>query len=233
MIITCPSCTKKYLLEAATFPETGRQVRCGECATVWWQEALEILTLDPQKEGVVENAKKSHSLNPRINNYDRSFEEEEQPRGIKAFIHRFYLDWIIIILAFVIIAYVLYQERATLFEHAPSLKQALNTKMKGKQSTSTPGFTVQNLNYDATHHNNVPHLAITGELVNISAKTIPVPSLVITISGKNGGQDMPTKSHKWNHANKNEQLLPGGRLVFQSLTPHPGWSTIDKIDVSY
>jgi hypothetical protein len=92
---------------------------------------------------------------------------------------------------------------------------------------------IQGINYDATHHNNIPHLVITGELVNVSSQSIPVPPLTITVSGKNNGQNVKPKSHSWQHGNKNEHLLPGGRLPFQSLVTHPGWSTIDKIDVSY
>jgi hypothetical protein len=214
-------------------PEKGRQVRCGECTTVWWQEALDILTLDPHKEGVTEKERPSPHLTASLARLEKSQEEEEKPRGFKAFIHHYYIDWIVIILALGIILFIAYRERATLFDHAPSLKRVLNPQIAGKPGAPALGLSVQGINFDTTHHNNMPHLIISGEIVNVSAKAIPVPPLTITVSGKNSGQAMPSKSHKWSHANKDEKLLPGGRLPFQSITPHPGWSAIDKIDVSY
>ncbi len=129
--------------------------------------------------------------------------------------------------------FVTYRERGTIFDQAPSFKQIINPRIGGNPGAPGPGLMVQGINYDAAHHNNMPHLIITGELVNVSPQTVSVPPLTITISGKNNGQAVKPKSHSWQHANKNEQLLPGGRLPFQTLMTHPGWSTIEKVDVSY
>ena len=234
MIITCPSCQKKYQIDNSTMPEEGRQVRCGECGNIWWQEAFETLTLDPRREGIIERDRAiPHNINPGLNKLERTIEEEEKPRGFKAFIHNYYLDWLVIVFALFIVLFVTYRERGTLFDQAPSFKQIINPRIGGNPGAPGPGLMVQGINYDATHHNNIPHLVITGELVNVSSQSVSVPPLTITVSGKNNGQEVKPKSHSWQHANKNEQLLPGGRLPFQSLVTHPGWSTIDKIDVSY
>jgi hypothetical protein len=214
-------------------PEKGRQVRCGDCGNVWWQEAQEMLVLDPRREGVLEKERISHNVNPGLNILEKSLADEERPRGLKAFIHRFYLDWFVIVTAIGIVGFVTYRERATLFDHAPSLKRVLNPRVGGNPAAAGPGLIVQGINYDATHHNNVPHLLVTGEIVNVSSQSVSIPHLTITISVKNNGQVMKPKSHSWQHANKGEELLPGGRLPFQTITTHPGWSTIDKIDVSY
>ncbi|QJE71820.1 hypothetical protein HHL28_00655 [Aerophototrophica crusticola] len=37
MILTCPSCTKRFLLDAALLG-TGRRVKCGNCGHVWHQD---------------------------------------------------------------------------------------------------------------------------------------------------------------------------------------------------
>ncbi|HYE48338.1 MAG TPA: zinc-ribbon domain-containing protein [Azospirillaceae bacterium] len=37
MILSCPSCTKRFLLDAALLGD-GRKVRCGQCFHTWWQE---------------------------------------------------------------------------------------------------------------------------------------------------------------------------------------------------
>lgn len=37
MILTCPSCTKRFLLDAALLGD-GRRVKCGQCSHVWFAE---------------------------------------------------------------------------------------------------------------------------------------------------------------------------------------------------
>jgi len=96
MIITCPNCQKKYLIENNTMPEKGRQVRCGECGTTWWQEAVEVMTLDPRREGILERDRIPHNINPGLNKLEKTIEDEEKPRGLKAFINKYYLDWLVI-----------------------------------------------------------------------------------------------------------------------------------------
>jgi len=233
MIITCPSCDKKYLIENHSMPDKGRQVRCGDCGTMWWQEPSDIMTLDPSKQGIREIDRIPHNINPGLTKLEKTIEAEEKPRGLKAFLQNYYLDWLIIVFALLIVVYVTYRERGTLFDQAPTFKRAINPRIGGNPGAPGPGLMIQGINYDATHHNNLPHLIVTGELVNVSTQSVPVPPLTITITGKNNGQDMAPKSHKWRHTNKGEQLMPGGRIPFQSMTQHPGWSNIDKIDVSY
>lgn len=232
MIIACPSCEKKYLIDNSQMPGKGRQVRCGDCGNTWWQEP-DVMVLDPRKEGIVEKDRIPSNINPALSKLEKTIDDEDKPRGFKAFIHNYYLDWLVIVFALLIVLFVTYRERGTLFDQAPSFKRAINPRIGGNPGAPGPGLIVQGINYDAANHNNTPHLIVTGELVNVSTKAIPVPPLTITISGKASGQDMQPKSHTWQHASKAEQLLPGGRLPFQSITPHPGWSAIEKIDVSY
>ena len=214
-------------------PEKGRQVRCGECSTVWWQEASDIMTLDPRREGITEKERIPHNINPGLIKLEKTIQEDDKPRGLRAFIHNYYLDWLVIVFALIIVLFVTYRERGAFFDQAPSFRRSINPRIGGNPGAPNPGLIVQGINYDATQHNNVPHLMVTGEIVNVSTQSIPVPPLTITVSGKNNGQAMPPKSHKWKNIDREGQLLPGGRLSFQSLTPHPGWSSIDKIDVSY
>src|SRR5262245_24965777 len=39
MIITCPRCATRYLLEAGVVRPPGRQVRCARCQHTWFQDA--------------------------------------------------------------------------------------------------------------------------------------------------------------------------------------------------
>jgi predicted Zn finger-like uncharacterized protein len=39
MIVTCPSCTTRYLVDPAAIGADGRRVRCVRCDHSWWQDA--------------------------------------------------------------------------------------------------------------------------------------------------------------------------------------------------
>src|SRR5579862_8183996 len=56
MIITCPQCETRYTTDAATFPASGRKVRCSKCGQVWHQAAPEperVLAPEPAAAGPV------------------------------------------------------------------------------------------------------------------------------------------------------------------------------------
>lgn len=58
MIITCPSCSSRYPVDAASFAPSGRKVRCAKCGHSWHQSPpadLDIAAAQPvDQEGVAE-----------------------------------------------------------------------------------------------------------------------------------------------------------------------------------
>ncbi len=55
MIITCPSCNKKFKIEDALIPSKGRNLQCGSCNHNWYYK-IENNTIEPLKleENIVE-----------------------------------------------------------------------------------------------------------------------------------------------------------------------------------
>ena len=55
MIITCPSCNKKFKIEDALIPSKGRNLQCGSCNHNWFYK-IENKTVEPLKleENIVE-----------------------------------------------------------------------------------------------------------------------------------------------------------------------------------
>ena len=54
MILTCPSCSTRYSVDAASFAPPGRQVRCAKCGHVWFQSSPEPeMVPEPEIEPVV------------------------------------------------------------------------------------------------------------------------------------------------------------------------------------
>lgn len=40
MIVICPQCSKRYMLDESLIPERGRHVRCSECQTTWLHKSI-------------------------------------------------------------------------------------------------------------------------------------------------------------------------------------------------
>lgn len=56
MILTCPSCSAQFLVDAALIPPEGREVRCAKCAHQWFyrpQADVGELTPPPEPEDVI------------------------------------------------------------------------------------------------------------------------------------------------------------------------------------
>src|SRR5258708_31679481 len=47
MILTCPSCSKRYALASSAISAGGRKVRCGNCGETWFQEPAEVEEEEP------------------------------------------------------------------------------------------------------------------------------------------------------------------------------------------
>ena len=44
MIITCPSCNKKFEIDATLIPKKGRHLQCGSCANTWFFKYEKIIS---------------------------------------------------------------------------------------------------------------------------------------------------------------------------------------------
>ena len=73
MIITCPSCNKKFKIEDTLIPSKGRNLQCGSCNYNWFykieNKTAEPLKLEENIEGNVIEAKEknvSNSDNPEL-----------------------------------------------------------------------------------------------------------------------------------------------------------------------
>ena len=43
MRIVCPRCVAKYEIDESIIPEIGREVQCGNCENIWFQDFVEML----------------------------------------------------------------------------------------------------------------------------------------------------------------------------------------------
>jgi predicted Zn finger-like uncharacterized protein len=78
MILTCPSCAKRFLLDAALLG-TGRRVRCGRCAHTWYQEPpADAPVVPPPTRGIAQYMDDDGPLADLLQSASR--DDEEYPR---------------------------------------------------------------------------------------------------------------------------------------------------------
>ena len=89
MIITCPSCNKKFKIEDALIPSIGRNLQCGSCNYNWFYK-IEDKTIEPLNleenidkkiepaEDIVSNSNNSESLKEKLEQeLDKDIKEDD------------------------------------------------------------------------------------------------------------------------------------------------------------
>ena len=75
MIITCPNCNKKFMIDNSMIPDEGRDLQCGSCNHLWFykieEKNNEILELKQEIIG--------ESIETKVENKEEQIKEREQP----------------------------------------------------------------------------------------------------------------------------------------------------------
>ncbi|NQU71928.1 MAG: zinc-ribbon domain-containing protein [Rhodospirillales bacterium] len=90
MIISCPECTAKFLVDAAALGATGRMVRCGKCAHTWAETPPETISenvgapvdAEPARDseqGPEENSESEPPFDEADDSDDSDFEPDSDP----------------------------------------------------------------------------------------------------------------------------------------------------------
>ena len=195
MIITCPRCATRYLLEQGVVQPPGRQVRCARCTHSWFQEALPdlpkpILMEEPEiPAGPVTD--KSRMLPPPPGSISQPIPRVQAPPMMeppptvrddaqRASSRR----WAAILLLAALVSggsfvvAFMRTEVATIFPPAASLYAALGMPV------NTRGFDIK-AQTTQEMANGVPVIAIKGEYINVTDRELPVPKLTLRVLDAN------------------------------------------------
>ena len=72
MIITCPSCKKKFNLDINLIPDKGRLLKCGTCDETWFFKKSDQTTLETSEDIVInEKFEKQVQTDISLSKYDR------------------------------------------------------------------------------------------------------------------------------------------------------------------
>ena len=100
MLLTCPSCNSKYLVNSADLNQNGREVKCGKCEYEWFQDKQidEKLTLSNNADSSKKFNKDYFKDDFSNKNLPSTYVAETKPRAINSIIFLFLI--ILIILSF-------------------------------------------------------------------------------------------------------------------------------------
>ena len=127
MIITCPSCKKKFKIDANLIPSEGRNLKCGSCGHVWFfknnknpemitENFTEINTNNFSNEKIEQTTSKKH----KSKNNDKALVKYENTQNF-SFINLFSY-FLVSIISFIALIIVLDTFRSPLINVFPNLE---------------------------------------------------------------------------------------------------------------
>lgn len=202
MVVTCPQCSKRYMLDDALLPQEGRQVRCVACHHVWRQ---------------IPDAGVHTNHSPFIGGADVALPmniPSEQPSS--------WVGWIAFIIILIACLSSLIFARNFIVSYWPEGEKYYG--LIGLQIT-LPGSGLSIANASSRIHQDglIDMIQITGNVVNISDRARSIPPLKIKLMGdasypkclakdKDGGCILD----HWEHRLSEQSLLPGEKIQFET-----------------
>lgn len=222
MILTCPECATRYQTDAAAFQPSGRKVRCAKCGHVWFQEPpqpepAEVENLPPAPEPEPPqpepHAEPEHAASA-VPAAAQAYEE------MPPLAHRLPLDklalaagWVGLAAAVLVIGWsaVSYrQEIATLWPQSSSLYSALGLKVNAR------GIAFSDVSRRYETEDDQVVLAVSGDIVNVSKRELPVPQVQVTLTGGDARE-----LYRWNFTPDATTLKPGAHVHFLTRLSNP------------
>ena len=219
MILTCPECATRYQTDAAAFQPSGRKVRCAKCGHVWFQEPpqpeaaeIEIAAPAPEPPPPVMQEKPVRAA------YAEAAEthyEETAPAKRSLPLDKLALaaGWMGLAVAVLVIGWSAgsyRQQIATLWPQSSSLYSALGLRVNARGIA----FSGVSRRYETEDDQVV--LAVSGDIVNVSQRELPVPPVQVTLTG-NDSREL----YHWSFTPDAATLKPGEHVHFLTRLSNP------------
>lgn len=173
MIVTCPNCSARFMVDASALGPTGRQVRCGRCKESWFQGPAEPEALR------LEEAAPEFIIRPRTPGANLPALQPKPRRSLRSF------GWLLLVLLLVAALAVAWYNRDTLAKRINGL-DALIDGVFGAGTLST-GAVLDIPADKITFTRDGTALVVRGTIVNNSAAERDVPPLELVLGAARGG----------------------------------------------
>lgn len=208
MIVTCPVCSTRYLVDPRALGTGGRVVRCANCANTWHQtppedapRRVDVPPLEPEVPELRAGSPDGRVHLPAI---------APQPRSWSA------LGWGVYVLVLVaILAGGLWWARDQVVGYWPGT--ARYYEMLGIPVASAQvNLELHKVTTSRDTENGLPTLVIQGEVVNVSKVAQNVPKLKVILQDNNKHE-----LQSWSFTVTDDRLLPGASVPFRTSIAQP------------
>jgi predicted Zn finger-like uncharacterized protein len=203
MILTCPNCATRYLVDPHKLGSEGRQVRCGKCAHAWFQTPPSDM---PKRVEPIPLNMGPRPIPPGSNL--PAFPPRPRRRGAAA-------GWVALALVVVAVVIGLLVARERIMSAWPP-SQRLYAALGMSPAQPAAGLELRNINSKRAVENGVQILVIEGQVANVSAEPRQVPML--------RGALRDAQAHdiqQWTFSAKEGKLLPGEVASFSTTLKNP------------
>lgn len=217
MIVICPNCSKRYMLDDNLVPEEGRQVRCIACHHVW-RQALDIeLPLSVPSLKGIPNATFEMGLS------------SERKSG--------WLGWIILLAVVLSISCAVTLGRDFVVKLWPQTERfysliGLHVNPPGA------GLSIANASSLIHQDGSMDMVQVAGDVINTSDRVRSIPPLKIRLMGKDTHPKCLEKQAEgcvldyWEYRLSESFLLPGEQIHFET-EPRPKVEGTQHIAVEF
>jgi len=172
MIVNCPNCSAKFMVDASALGPTGRQVRCGRCKESWFQGPAEPDAIR------LEQTVPEFIIRPRTPGSNLPAIKPPPRRSLRTF------GWLLLVLLLVAALAVAWYNRDTLVKRIDGL-DALIGGVFGPEALGT-GAVLEIPRDRIEFSRDGTALIVKGVIVNGSASEREVPPLELVLGAANG-----------------------------------------------
>lgn len=202
MVVTCPNCSKRYMLDEALLPKEGRQVRCITCHHIWRQV--------PEASAAIQPPAFIKASEIPLTSGESSEKHSSWLRGILS------LALVLTCVSVFIFG------RNFIVTHWPQTEMLYD--LIGLH-VNLPGSGLSISNASSITHQDGSHgmIQVTGDITNTSQIVRPIPTLKIKFIGEAFHpkclKNQPSQEcvvDYWEHRLSENSLLPGEQIHFET-----------------
>jgi predicted Zn finger-like uncharacterized protein len=220
MILSCPACSTRYLVDSAALGPDGREVRCAKCGHQWFQKPSdepqptnlpplepEIRSMPESEPGFAESPLPFPGAN--LPGFPRP-----APRRASA------VAWLVLLL--LIGAFVgSFLARNQIVAAWPPAARLFDTLGVPATSTLGAGIDLRNVTSARQEEDGTPVLVIQGEVANTSNSVRPVPTM------RGSLREQGREIQSWTFQAAQSRLLPGEAASFVTRFKNPAPQATD------
>ncbi len=204
MIINCPSCKTRYLVDPASLGEAGRQVRCVRCSHVWHE--------DPPAD----MPKRIDTITPPEASRTQAYSGSNLPALVTRRRRTNRIGWVVVGLIPVIVAAGLALARNDIVGAWPSAARLYDTVGLPIEARDIHGLRISGVVSERLMEGGVPILLVRGAIENTTEQSQAIPGIRAALKDETGKE-----LHHWTFKASSGALDAGQSMTFEDRLASP------------